>query len=183
MHNQHCEIIHRPSGCYFFYTICIYCYVRSDSVGKWLDIGLNRYIRSRRLHPRDDGLTPNRPLRCIHSTTPSVGNRRRLYICSNSIGSICFHLWPSGRRALIPLANKSTRNRTCGVWAIRTCRRPVAARCYKHCRQPAQPRCRRLYRTCRQSVCRGEIFSVQSLEQSSWQCHYSIEHIQLPIRL
>jgi len=39
----------------------------------------------------------------------------------------------------------------------------VAARCYQH----QTDHCRCLYRTCRQSVCRGEIFQVQTLGQSS----------------
>ena len=34
---------------------------------------------SRRCHPLDDGLARNRPLRCIHSSTPSVGKCRWLY--------------------------------------------------------------------------------------------------------
>jgi len=38
----------------------------------------NECISSRATMP----LTPNRPSRCIHSCTPSVGNRRRLYTAS-----------------------------------------------------------------------------------------------------
>jgi len=132
-------------------------------------------------------LTPNWPLRYIQSSMLSVSNRcwlyrlicnwshylrrrRRLYfwcglfvclsvgllVCCTTCCTACL------------LYNKSTRNRSSGVWAIPcvSCTSAVGRR-YQMCPKHQSTRFCSLYCTLQPSVCHGKIIQVQSLGQCS----------------